>query len=164
MGTTLIEFIVYVSILAVMSSVTVSFLINIIRSYAIIREEKNLTQDTTLSFERIFNEARHATLVYTPTTTSSQLSLRTSLNPPTDETFTYIDYYLDNNVLWEKREGTAAIPITGSNVAVTTFSVSRFYSGSAEGVRIALTLSSSLQNSSLTRTFSWTSSSTLRGY
>ncbi|OHA46728.1 MAG: hypothetical protein A3A80_02615 [Candidatus Terrybacteria bacterium RIFCSPLOWO2_01_FULL_44_24] len=167
-GVTILEFIVYVGILAIMSGVTVVFLTKVISSYAIIRAEKNLSQDNALAFERIFNETRHAKLIYTPTsvleTDASQLSLRTSLNPPADETFTYVDYYVDNGVLYEKREGNSAIPLTGSNSVVTVFNATRFYFGGAEGIRITLVARTIAASGPLSRTFSWTSSSTLRGY
>ncbi len=163
-GATIIEFVVYIVVLSLLSGVTVSFLARMMHSYARVRIDKNLSQDAALIFERIFNETRHGRLIYTPTTTASQLSVRTSLNPPADETFTYVDYYLDNGVVWEKREGNAAISLTGANIVVSNFAVNRFYSGSAEGVRINLTLTTPIQNSTLSRTFSWTSSSTLRGF
>ncbi len=167
-GTTLIEFVIYIGIVAILSATSVVFLSALMRGYAVVRAEKQLSQDTAVVFERMFNEARHARLIYTPTSTfgtsASQVSFRTSLNPPTDETFTYVDYYVDNSVLYEKREGLNPIALTGANTRVTNFNVTRLTAGSAEGIRVALTVGTPLTSGPLSRSFSWTGSTTLRGY
>ncbi|KKW29233.1 MAG: hypothetical protein UY71_C0001G0043 [Parcubacteria group bacterium GW2011_GWB1_52_7] len=104
-------------------------------------------------------ETQGAASIYTPTSvlgvTTGQLSLETPLNPTAGETRSYVDFYADNERLYMKREGLAAIALTSESARVTQFNVQRILAGARETAEIALEIKSrsrgTLETSSLVK-------------
>lgn len=143
-GLTLIEVLVYVSVLAMVSTVLILFTIRIIKV-------NNRTQLTITALNNarsavatITKEIRHANGVYTPTSTLSshpgQLSLSTTEELPTDENTTYVDFYLDDERLYIKRESQSPQLIISEQFKITNLVFTSVPGGEAHSIHITLTL------------------------
>ncbi len=122
-GFSLIESLVYVAIVGIIISAVAYFLADVFKTYDKAQAKKTVLNNLNLALNYISNEIKYSNSIYTPTsvfaTSSGQISLQTSLNLPADHTATYVDFYLDNGVIYEKREGALATPITSDRVFVT---------------------------------------------
>lgn len=162
-GMTLIEVVIYVALFVILMVVVVLFFLNIFRTALSVRAQHAAVQNGVLALQAIELETRHAEYVYTPTSAlevdQGQLSLRTPRFAPTDHDVAYVDFYLDNGVVYEKRDdGTNPIALTSGDVDVSTLRFERKASGSQEGIRMRITLtpvhvSSSVAQASTLETF-----------
>jgi hypothetical protein len=141
-GFTAIEFMVYIFTLAIVSGIIVSFVIQIsdLNTYAHVTGET--LDNTRRALDIITNEVRNATSIYTPTTFAThpgQLSLETSYGTlPLGETSTYIDFYLDDERLYLKREGSSPELITSERIKITNFSFTQL-NANTPGISLSLT-------------------------
>lgn len=145
-GISLLEIVIYVGLLVLVTVATALFFISILRSFHVVRGEQAAVLNAALALRAAELEIRHADNVYTSTSVfnndSGQLSLRTPRLAPTDHTFAYVDFYLDNGVLYERRDnGSPAVSLTSGDVNVSVFRIERFTSGTAEGIRLTATAS-----------------------
>lgn len=145
-GITFIEVVIYVALFAILMAVAVLFFLNMSRSAFSVRAEHAAVQNGVLALQAIELETRHAEYVYTPTSVfdsdAGQLSLRTPRLPPADHQFAYVDFYLDNSVVYMKRDdGTNPVALTSGDVNVSALRFERKTSGSQEGIRMVITLS-----------------------
>lgn len=122
-GFTLIEMVVYVTLLSIVSLVVISVLFQFLGINETSGRIRSATTEARSSLDTIAQEIRFASSVYTPTsvfgTSPGQLSLETSRFVPADENSTYVDFYVDNNGLYLKREGQGAQLLTSQKVKVT---------------------------------------------
>ena len=130
-GFTLIEILIYLFVVGVVASLVMVFFSNIISSFGRISEKNFLQTNLQSSMDFIISQAREAKSIYTKTsifnTDSGQLSLETKKDPPVGHSKTYIDFYLDNGVLYQKREiDSLPVAITPFRVKVTKFFIERF--------------------------------------
>lgn len=144
-GFTLIEFIVYVALLAILLTLTVQFILSVIESAARM-DAKEEVQKNAAAITRAFeHEVRHSHEIYTPTSDfvsdPGQLSLLSSINLPPDENETYTDIYLHNGRFCIKWELTGADCVTSSSVEVTSLTFTRIeQSPTVESARMVATL------------------------
>jgi type II secretory pathway component PulJ len=122
-GFSLLEVLVYISLLTVVGLALVGFATRIIRSNSEAQLKAQVLDNARSAMALMTKEIRHANGVYDPTSTllshPGQLSLATTFDPPADEQETYVDFYLDDERLYRKREGSAAELITAEKVRVT---------------------------------------------
>lgn len=148
-GFTLLEVMVYVAILAAVSVFLLQTLISFSAVYRRVQAERDVLSNARGVMATLAREIRYAKSVYAPTSvllaTTSQLSLGTALSPTAGETSTYVDFYVDNQRLYLKREGSETSPITSENVEVSRFLAERITYGSRESVRITLGISSAVK-------------------
>lgn len=91
------------------------------------------------AMETMLYEIREAKSVYTPTTTSNQLSLETTHYLPSGETSTYIDFFLCGDRLCLKKESENPIALTSDRVKVTNLNFTQVATGAATpSIRISL--------------------------
>lgn len=156
-GFTAIELLVYVALLVIISVFLIQSLLTLVFVYRRLQGERDVVANMRVAMETISREIQAARSIYTPATVfdanTHQLSLETPLNPLTNETHSFVDFYLDNERLYVKREGASAIPLTSESARVTQFNAARVLAGSRESVQVMLEVRSravgALETSSL---------------
>lgn len=170
-GFTLIAALVYVALLALVAVVLARFASSIIRNQAQSQLAGEVIDNAQRALAIITQEIQQADSVYTPTSVLSahpgQLSLATTNNLPADENITYLDFYVDDEHLYLKREGAIAALLTSARVKVSNLQFTHLNPTSAhQAIRIAATFSADVPGSDLqTQTaISLTSTVSLRKY
>lgn len=143
-GFTLIELVIYVGLFAAAAVIIVGIFLAAFRAFLVIRGEQAAMNNASLALRAVMLEARHADPVYTPTSafgvSDGRLSFRSTRLVPADHEFSYVDIYLDNGVLYLRRDdGSPEIAITSADVAISEFLIERFTEGDAEGLRVTIT-------------------------
>jgi Tfp pilus assembly protein PilE len=163
-GTTMIEMIIYVVLLSIMSGVIVMFMINILDAYRRVNSVALMESNAKQVMRAFENEAKFARSIYGPTSVfgvaTSQVSFETNFNLPPGETYTYVDFYLDNQKIYEKREGQDPLAITADNISVSNFMATQLGTTS---VRIMMTVEPRFQKSLIAEGKSFIFSTALRG-
>lgn len=141
----MVEAVVYIGLLFAIISATTVFLFTILRADIAARAERRAVGNAVFALSAMRREIRHAEQIYSPTSVfdddAGQLSLRTPLASPSDHTVGYSDIYLDNGVLYLRRDdGSALIALTAGDVSVDVFRVAHYSNGKAEGIRLILTV------------------------
>lgn len=121
-GFTLVEMVIYVALIGIVMSSAVLFIFNLVRTYTRYRVEREVATNVRLAMDYMTRETKSADRIYTPTSRfdshPGQLSLESSLSLPTDETSTFVDFYVDNGKLYLRRESQNPFPITSDRVDV----------------------------------------------
>lgn len=121
-GFTLMEILVYVAVLAIIISAISSFLLWAIDSNTKTRVMRETLDNARRAMEIMIYEIKEAKSIYTPTTTSTQLSLETTHYVPEGEKKTYIDFYLCQSRLCLKKESQDPIALTSDKVEIKNLS------------------------------------------
>lgn len=143
-GFTLVEMLVYIVLLAVLGAVLTLAGSHIIKQSAHAQLTAQVLGSARGALEDMGREIRHARGVYTPTsvfdTNPGQLSLATRENVPADEEETYVDFYIDDERLYRKREGEAAELITSERAKITNLVITHLNENNGgSALRIELT-------------------------
>lgn len=121
-GFTLIEMLLYTALVSAVAGALTLFLINNMNAYSKATAQQNVFNNANNALRLITDEVKYATSIYGLTSVfnsdSGQLSLETLLNISTGEKVAFIDFYLDNGRIYEKREGQNALPLTSERVFV----------------------------------------------
>ena len=120
-GFTLMEILIYIAVLAIIVSAVSGFLVWAIKSNTKAMAMREVSDNARRSMEMMSYEIREAKSIYTPTSTSTQLSLETTHYLPSGETLTYIDFYLcgaATTTLCLKKESQDPIALTSDMVEV----------------------------------------------
>lgn len=121
-GFTIIEMLIYVGIAGMVMTVITSSLMDNLKAYDKAVARQNVFQNVNGALRTITNEVRYAKSVYTPTSVfdddAGQLSVETLLNVPVGEDAAYVDFYVDNGRIYEKRDGQGASSLTSERVFV----------------------------------------------
>lgn len=140
-GFTLIETIIYITIFSILVVVIISFSLWLVSSNTKARTVKETLDNAERSMEIITYEINMARNIYTPTTSSNQLSLETRNYLPQGEKTSYIDFYLcDSTRLCFKKESQDPIFLTSDNVEVINLVFSRIVTGESPSIRVDLTV------------------------
>ena len=133
------ETLVYIVIISIIITVVVSTLLWIFRSEANAKARR-VTADNTRNAMRIMTrEIREAKILYTPTMTlPTQLSLETTINLPSGETSTYVDFFLCGTRVCLKREFQNPIALTSEDVEVTNITFTEVTTNSIPSIQITL--------------------------
>ena len=116
------EILVYISVFAIIFLSVYSFLTWTIKSNDRIRAIREVTDNARRALEVMTYEIREAGGVYTPTSSTTQLSLETSHYLPQGESSTFVDFYLCGNnadVICLKKESQNPTAITSDRVQVS---------------------------------------------
>lgn len=170
-GFTLITALIYVALLAIVAALLARFAVSIIRTNTQAQLAGEVVDNAQRSLAIITQEIQQADSIYTPTSVlgahPGQLSLATTQNLPSDENITYLDFYVDDEHLYLKREGAAAQLLTSERVKVSNLTFTHLYPTSEHSaVRIAATFTADVPDTALqTQTsISLTSTISLRTY
>lgn len=171
LGLTLITTLVYVSLLAVVVVVLSRLTAGLLHANAKAQLAGEVIDSAHSASAAITQEIKTAEAVYTPTsalsTSPGQLSLATTHNLPADETVTYVDFYVDDEHLYVKREGQAAQILTSPRVKVSNLIFTHLNpAGAHSAVRLEATFTADVPDSALQTqtTMNVTSTTALRAY
>ena len=120
-GFTLMEILIYIAILAVIISAVAAFLSWAIQSSNKSKAMREVLDNARTAMEIMTYEIKEAKGIYTPTSTSTQLSLETTHYLPSGESSSYLDFYLCGNnsaTLCLKKESQLAIALTSETVEI----------------------------------------------
>lgn len=129
-GFTLLETLVYVALLTIVSTILINFILDITRSYTKAKVKSEVFSQTQQALGTIIKEIKQAKGIYTPTSyfgtgdSKRQLSLET-LDPavgglPSGENSTFVDFYLDNQKIYVKRENQTTENLTSDLIKITS--------------------------------------------
>jgi len=156
-GVSFVEMLVYLSVLAIVLIVVVSFLIWMNKASFKTRAQREVFEDVLVALRKIGYELREAEAVYWPTTFSDQLSLASFHYLPSAETLTYLDFSICEQRICFKKESQEPIFITSPKTKVQYL---RFDVLGVDSVRMSLSLEHVLADEFL----SATSTFSLRNY
>lgn len=139
-GVTLIETLVYITVLVIIVATIFLFLIWLVHSNIKTKVMRETLDNARRSMEKIIYEIKEAKSIYSPTTTSSQLSLEIIKYLPENEEDTYIDFYLCGTQLCLKKESQNPIALTSDAVEVKSLVFTKIISGLFLSVHIDLTV------------------------
>jgi len=117
-GFTLLEILIYISVLAIVFVAVSSFLTWSTKLSAKATAIREATDNTRRAMEIMTYEIRGAKSVYTPTASPSQMSLVTVRYLPAGEISTFIDFYLCGTAICLKKESQDPVAITSDSVEV----------------------------------------------
>lgn len=122
LGFTLMELLVYISVMTLITFFVSSLLLWISRSNRKAKAARETLNNTRRATEAMSHEIREATSLYTPTSVLSvsngQLSLETTKYSPEGETTAYIDFYLCEDRLCLKKESQNPVALTSDRVEI----------------------------------------------
>lgn len=170
-GVSLLEVLVYITLLAVLGVGLIRFATHVIQRNSETQLKAQVLDNARSAMAIMTKEIRHASGVYDPTSTfgshPGQLSLATTFELPADENETYVDFYLDDERLYRKREGNTAELITAEKVRVTNLTFTYLQQTLASpAVQISLTVepSDSTSQAAANSTVVLSSTASLRTY
>lgn len=156
-GFTLIEILVYIAIFLVLSTAAIATMLSFADSFARYRAEKFLTEQVRSSFEILLADVRNASAVdqvgSTLGTSPSTLVLGYAAEDRT--------YALTGGALTRTINAGTPAAITASPVTVSAFTATYFDMMTTELVRVSITASATVGDTTVTETY--TSSAVLRG-
>lgn len=142
-GFTLTELMVYIAIFVILITTVTLFAMAFIKATTKSRIKKEVASGTYSAVKAMVYEIKRANSVYTSTSVfdshPGQLSLETSQELPEGEQITYLDFYLDGDKLYLKRESQNPQFLISENLKVTNLEFEHLAS-TPESVRINLTL------------------------
>lgn len=140
-GYSLIETLVYTALIGIIFLVIVSVAMVIGRANSRIVSLIELNSGASSATERMAYEIKNAARVYLPssnfnTTTNPQLSLATSIGAQTGENLAYVDFYLENNTIFLKQEGSDPVALTPPDISIEDLSFNYYKNDARESVKI----------------------------
>lgn len=154
----LVEVLVSLALFSIILLAVLAFFVSMNNSSQRTKADREVSENAKKVLDRIAFEIRAADSIYTPTTTSTQLSLQTTRYLPAGEISTFIDFFLCGTSVCIKRESQDPIALNSDSVEVTSLTFSQLNSGSNPSVKIDLSVSHN--NSAI----NFTSTAGLRSY
>ena len=163
-GATLIELLLYIAIVSIFSGFLTYSVVALINNYKRIQTRNDVLNNVSAVFSTMAEEIRSARLLYLPASVfgggQGQVSLRTKRSVPDGEDWTYVDFYLDNQRVYLKREGVAAFPITSDRVSISWLEFVKIGTGTTTAsIKVDLTIAPNMAASNpfyFTKNFSLT--------
>jgi len=118
-GFTIIEFVVYIAVLAILGGAILTLFLWTLKAHTKAQVLQETTSSAQFAMDKIIHEVREADSLYLPTTTATQVSLKTKTSIPPGETSGYIDFFLCDGALCMKKEEGVPLALTPSTVEVT---------------------------------------------
>lgn len=162
-GFTLIEILVYISVLTIVILAVSSFFLWAIRSNNKAKAIRETHYSVRRAMDIISYEIREANSVYTPTTNSNQLSLETTKYLPVDETSTFIDFFLCGTQVCFKKESQSPFALTSDRVEVNSLNFIQVASTSVQ-IGIGINFENPENRSELQVFINATSTASIRAY
>jgi type II secretory pathway pseudopilin PulG len=139
-GISLIEVLVYIGVFSLVMTIVVSFVFWFIRSNTKAKVMREVLDSSKRVMEMITQEIKESDYVYLPTTSATQLSLKTRKYPASGEEFSYLDFYLCDSRICLKKESQDPIYLTPENIEVNNLVFTQIMSGDYLSIRINLGL------------------------
>ena len=149
-GFSLIEMVVYIGLLTLVVTFVIALLIPLSKSFATLRATQDLNSVANASLERMARDIRSANTINISGSTFATSTGALSLTSGTTTT----EFYLQNGALMVRKNGSVVGSLSDrGDVTVPSLFLRRIVNGSAEGIRIELTLRSSKGVVTKTETF-----------
>ncbi|MEX2013413.1 MAG: type II secretion system protein [Parcubacteria group bacterium] len=142
-GFSLIEMLVYISILVFMLAVIMDITISMVRSERVIRASRNVENSASIALERIVREMRQADSINTTSSIFGSnpgvlvLQGTDTLGDPRT-----VEFYVSSETLLLKENGLDLGTLTEADARVTDLVFNYFSGSNSEGVRIEMTIES----------------------
>jgi type II secretory pathway pseudopilin PulG len=137
-GIGLIEVLVYVGVFSLIMVIVTSFVFWFIRSNTKAKVMREVLDSSKRVMDLITQEIKESDYVYLPTTSATQLSLKTKKYPAPGEEFSYLDFYLCGFRICMKKESQDPIYLTPENIKVNNLVFTQITSGDYLSIRINL--------------------------
>ena len=137
-GFTIVEIMVSIGIMSVVLIGIVSFVLWMSYYSAKTKADREAVDNARRTMDIMAYEIKSSKGIYTPTTTSSQLSLETAKYLPADETSTFIDFFICGSALCLKKESQNPIALTSDSVKVSSLLFTQIKNGSINSIQISL--------------------------
>ena len=121
-GFSLLEAVVYTGISSIVLLTVVSYVFWMDESESKSKASRETSENAKYAMEILGYEIRGATSIYTPATTPTQLSLETKQHLPEGETFSFVDFYICEDRLCMKKDGTAPVFLTSESIHIENLS------------------------------------------
>lgn len=142
-GFSLIEMVVYVSILVFMLVIVLEVVVSITRSQRVIRSVRDIENSALGSLERIERETRGAESISTASSTFGvSPGVLMLISTDEDENPRTVEFYLSSGRLRVRENGVDAGALTEGNVRVTSLVFRRFATSTVEGIRTEVIIES----------------------
>jgi type II secretory pathway component PulJ len=143
-GFTLIELLIYAALSVIIGLVVVVVFLQVVNVVESSRRSRESLDNAKRAMDVIVQEIKHAEGIYTPTSAfdinPGQLSLETKRDADfVDEESTYVDFYVDDDRLYMKRESQAAQLVISEKVKVEELIFTRLnIAGDKSAVRVKI--------------------------
>ena len=161
-GFSLLEIIISLAMFSMIMLAVVSFLMSMNTSNLKTTADREAGENAKNALEQITREIKSAESIYTPTTTTNQLSLETSRYLPAGETDTFIDFFLCGTAVCFKKELQSPVVLTSDSVRVTNLTFLQISTGAIPSVQVSITANSGSGNTYSSTNL--TSTASLRSY
>ena len=159
-GFSMLEMVVYVTILATLFILVVNTILVVTGSYSSIKVSNTLNNSALMSLERLLLEIRNSKSINLGSsvfgTHPGRLVLNTGTTSPAS-----IDFYIEDGQLKLKKDNVLTGSLTSDNVSVTNFVLTNTSSTTSSSVKIELTLNAS--EGDISKTEKFYASAVLRG-
>ena len=152
-GYSLVEMLVYVGIFASIIVLIFNVIVFINKINTKIIALSQIAANSQGAMDRMIYEIQNSEHIYLPTSNlynysydvakNDQLSLVTAIGVPANEELAYLDFYVENNTLFLKKDGSAPIALTSANVSVTGLNFYYYKNDYRESIGIDLSMRSS---------------------
>lgn len=143
-GFSLIEMIMYVFIMLIVATMMASFLPQLVRNNLYMQARGDVLGNARSALDVMTLEIRHASSIYTPTSvfgsSFGQLGLETTRGAVEGEETTFVDFFVDGDRLYMKKEGLEADILVSQKVKLDNLTFTHINpSGNYQAVRISIT-------------------------
>ena len=152
-GFTLVEVIVYTSILVVILLLIVSFIVSFGKAYNVLRTTIHINNSATISFERMIRDIRQANDVDTAASTMGTHPGKLVLKTTEAGTPVTLEFYISGGILSVKKDGVDAGTLTRTDVTVTNLVFRNLSNGKSEAVKVEMTLQSVVADTTKVKKF-----------
>jgi len=143
-GFTLIEMVVYAALIGIIFVVLFNIIFFIMRSNNKIIALSRISSNAHSAMERMTYEIVNSQRIYLPTSnffsSDAQLSLITEIGASPSEEIAFVDFYVENETLFLKKEGLNPIALTSSDVSVSGMEFLYYKNDLRESVKIEMTV------------------------
>ncbi|PLX27715.1 hypothetical protein C0583_00545 [Candidatus Parcubacteria bacterium] len=139
-GFSVVETMLAIAIFSLLSLSVISFFIWTITIYSKLQAMNMVAKNIDVALTAMVYEIREAQSIYYPTSTSTQISLKTYHNLPDNEEISYVDIYLCETQVCIKREGEEVEYLTSDQVLVTDLEFTYIATSTAPSVYIEMSV------------------------
>lgn len=142
-GFSIIELVVYISIMTLMLGVIMGITISTVRSHRAIKAAKSIENSAIVTLERITREVRKSNSISLASSIFDSTPGKLVLNSIDEDSNAHTaEFYLASNAIYLKEDGVDLGALTQSDTKVNSLIFRRFSGTNVEGVRVELSLES----------------------
>ncbi len=149
-GYTLIEILFYTALVGIVSVIIIEVVMIISKTNAKITVLTEASYNTSDIMERIAYEARNSKYIYCPASNfrnynfnaakGDQLSLATTQTVLTGENIGYVDFYIENNAVFFKKDGSNPVALSSPDMIIESINFYYYKNSSGNRQRESVTI------------------------